>query len=349
LTDLKRIAKEANFNPNLLDRVARLLHAMAVIQINSIEQYDKGPNFGTFWKHDVEGLQRATRQALLTLVGQHTGQLEWRPYSIWDSNLFEFLILFFASFKGRAIPKTMIGPAFHDFTKLPKDDLIQTAQKLGLNASGVHPDRWSDWLDIKGQAALLRTLSELEWANYVEHEKREWYFPSSIGLGMLGLEPTPPAPQLSDVFQALPNLCVFAGAGLARDKLLPFFRFCVIKRIDQVFEFQLDWRRLAEAPATDSPGDALREALRELEPLPSTIARLLDTKSQLSGEIGVRFCSALLHPENAEVLAAIRAHPKLKGDLEPGAPAGYLLLNSRSDPDDFLIRCRKLGFRIKPL
>jgi len=69
----------------------------------------------------------------------------------------------------------------------------------------------------------------------------------------------------------------------------------------------------------------------------------------LSGEIRVRFCSALLQPENAEVLAAIRAHPKLKGDLEPGAPAGYLLLKSRSDPDDFLILCRKLGFRIKPL
>ena len=37
------------------------------------------------------------------------------------------------------------------------------------------------------------------------------------------------------------------------------------------------------------------------------------------------------------------------GYLEPGAPPGYLLLKSRSDPDNFVRRCRDLGFEVYPL
>ena len=51
-----------------------------------------------------------------------------------------------------------------------------------------------------------------------------------------------------------------------------------------------------------------------------------------------------IKPESPEALAAIREHPRLKGYLEPGAPPGYLLLKSRSDPDNFVLRCRDLGF-----
>ena len=47
-----------------------------------------------------------------------------------------------------------------------------------------------------------------------------------------------------------------------------------------------------------------------------------------------------------EVLAAIREHPQLKGYLEPGAPPGYLLLKSRSNPDNFVRRCQDLGFAV---
>jgi len=39
----------------------------------------------------------------------------------------------------------------------------------------------------------------------------------------------------------------------------------------------------------------------------------------------------------------------LKGYLEPGAPTGYLLIKSSSDPNNFMIRCRELGFQLKPL
>jgi hypothetical protein len=32
--------------------------------------------------------------------------------------------------------------------------------------------------------------------------------------------------------------------------------------------------------------------------------------------------------------------------LEPGAPPGYLLLKSRSNPDNFVRRCQDLGFDV---
>jgi hypothetical protein len=164
---------------------------------------------------------------------------------------------------------------------------------------------------------------------------------------MLGLEQPPPAPKLSEEFRALPDLTVVAGAGIGYRKLVPLFRHAVIKRIREVFEFQLDRKKLTQSPAGTSPGEELRRALHELEPLPSTIASLLDTKSKLGGEIRIRWCSALVQPENLEVLEAIRAHPNLKGYLEPGAPRGYLLLKSQSDPNNFVHRCRQLGFQVE--
>ena len=85
---------------------------------------------------------------------------------------------------------------------------------------------------------------------------------------------------------------------------------------------------------------------RDLEPLPSSVADLLGTKSKVGGGVGIRWYSALVKPENAEVLAAIRAHPQLKGYLEPGAPPGYLLIKSRSRPDNFVRRCQALGFAV---
>jgi hypothetical protein len=65
--------------------------------------------------------------------------------------------------------------------------------------------------------------------------------------------------------------------------------------------------------------------------------------------VRLRWCSALVKPESAEVLAAIREHPKLKGYLEPGAPPGYLLIKSRSDPSNFVRRCQDLGFQVEML
>jgi hypothetical protein len=70
----------------------------------------------------------------------------------------------------------------------------------------------------------------------------------------------------------------------------------------------------------------------------------LDAKPMVGGTVGIHWCSALVKPESAEVLEALKRHPKLKGYLEPGAPAGYLLIKARSNPERFMQRCQELGF-----
>jgi hypothetical protein len=96
-------------------------------------------------------------------------------------------------------------------------------------------------------------------------------------------------------------------------------------------------------------GTISRQALRALEPLPSPVADLLGTKPTVGGKVGIRWCSAVIRPESPEVLAAIREDPQLKGYLESGAPPGYLLIKSRSRPDNFVRRCQDLGFAVHML
>ncbi len=349
MTDVNRLGKEANFNQHLTERVGKFLVAMGAVRRDRQGRYEAGPNLAPFWDHDVERLPTITRQAVLHIVQRHTGYQPWRPTTIHHAHLIEFLVLFFACFRGRALVESRVGQVLHDFGQLPKDDLIRAAQGVGLKESDVVSYGWKYWLDDKGQRALVAALYEAEWAYYADREGVGWFFASPIGLGMLGLEEVPPAPDLATVFRAQPDLSVFAGAGLGREMLVPLFRHATIKRIDQVYEFRLDRKRLAESPSTRAPGEELREVLRPLEPLPSTVADLLATKSKVGGKIGIRWCSALVQPESDEALAAIREHPQLKGYLEPGAPPGYLLLKSRSDPDNFVRRCRDLGFEVHSL
>ena len=346
MTDVNRVGKEANFNQYLTERVGTFLVASDVVRFDRQGRYEAGPNLAAFWDHDVERLQTITRQAVLRLFRQQDSQLSWRPEAVDDSYLIEFLSLFFASFRGMALAESLVGQVFHDFSLLPTDDLIQAAGGLGLGTDAVDVAGWRQRLDARGQKALVAALYTSEWAYYAEPEKTGWFFASPIGLAMLGLGPSLSAPELAMVFKVQPDLSVFAGAGLAWEKLVPLFRHGTIKRIDQVYEFGLDRKRLAGSPSTSSPGEELREAFRELEPLPPAVVDLLATKSKVGGQVGIRWCSALVKPESPGVLAAIREHPKLKGYLEPGAPPGYLLIKSRSNPDNFVRRCRDLGFDV---
>jgi hypothetical protein len=348
-TDVNRVGKEANFNQYLTERIGNFLVAMHVVQVDREGRYEAGPNLDALWDQDVGRLPGITRQAVLDLIQRHTGFQPWRPTTIQHAHLIEFLALFFACFRGRALAEPRAGQIFRDFARLPENDLVRAAHDLGLEPDDGAPGHWQDWLDDKGQKALTTALYEAEWAYYAEREQAGWIFASPVGLGLLGLEAVPPAPDLSTVFRAQPDLSVFAGAGLGWETLVPLFRHATIRRIDQVYEFRLDRKRLAESPSDSDPGEQLRGALRVLEPLPSPVLNLLGTKPKVGGQVGIRWCSALVKPENADVLAAIRSHPRLKGYLEPWAPPGYLLVKSRSDPDNFVRRCRDLGFAVNPL
>jgi hypothetical protein len=147
----------------------------------------------------------------------------------------------------------------------------------------------------------------------------------------------------------LPNNSILAGPGRDVDGLVPLFRCCKVKRIDQVYEFQLDRKHLAQMPARPSLTQELRKALEEAGPLPPAVADALGTKPTAGGTVRIRWCSALVQPESAEALDAIKQHPRLKGYLESGAPPGYLLIKPRSSPENFALRCQELGFQVTVL
>ena len=80
--------------------------------------------------------------------------------------------------------------------------------------------------------------------------------------------------------------------------------------------------------------------------LPATVYNPLRHQPPSGGEIRIRACSTIVLPESAEVLDAIRRHSRLKGYLEAEAPEGYLLIKPKSNPNNFVRRCRELGFKI---
>jgi hypothetical protein len=84
---------------------------------------------------------------------------------------------------------------------------------------------------------------------------------------------------------------VLAGADLPPEKLVPLFRHCRIKRIDRVFEFQLDKRRLTETTWQEPLVRNLRELLEESGPLPATVDSVLRHGHLRGGEIRIRGCN----------------------------------------------------------
>jgi hypothetical protein len=348
-TEVNRVCKEANFNPYLADQIARFLVDAEVIKANRSGEYEKGPAFAAFWQHDPQTLRRVVQNAVLKIVQGHSGSCTRRSSMVWQAGLIEFLTLFFGCFKGLALQEQQIGKVLHEFSTLPEGDLVRVAESLGIKAKDFRLDDWRYWLEIEGQKALLAALYAAEWAYWEERDRQQWFFPSPMALGMLGLATMPPVSQLPTDLKVLPNNSIYAGAGREMDLLVCLSRYCRIKRIDQVFEFQLEPRRLAQTPAKTSPGEELLAVLKDLEPLPDTVAALLGTKSKLGGVIGIRWCSALVKPQEPETLTAIREHPRLKGYLEAGAPPGYLLIKSTSNPETFAQRCQVLGFEVRSL
>jgi hypothetical protein len=217
---------------------------------------------------------------------------------------------------------------------------------LGLKKFQCDAEGWDSWLDEPGQQALLSALYYSSWAYTMDHRRQSWIYLSDTARIILGLLAPPELPAPAVDFKVLPNQCVLAGADLPPEKLVPLFRHCKINRIDRVFEFQLDKRQLTETTWQEPLVRKLREVLEESGPLPATADSLLRHRPLGGGEIRIRVCSAIVQPETAEVLDAIRQHSRLKGYLEAGAPKGYLLIKQQSNPSNFVQRCEELGFRV---
>jgi hypothetical protein len=154
---------------------------------------------------------------------------------------------------------------------------------------------------------------------------------------LLGLINPPQKPARTVEFRALPNLCVFAGTDVSSEKLITLFHYTRIKRIDRIFEFQLDKKAMSEMPSRTSAGKELKKTLQDL----------LGNRAETGGTLHITSCSALVIPEDPAMIEVIRKHAKLKGYIKRGGPPGYLLVKSESDIFNFVKRCREFGFDIK--
>lgn len=353
-TEVNRICKEANFNQYLVERVGSFLVAAGVIRSDLREQqYGEGPNAAAFWRHDNDDDLRAiARRAFLLLAEEESATMPEHLIKFRHPDLIDFLTIFFACFRGLALSEPTLGDVFYNFTSLPGEDLVAVGSDLGLDVKPDSGAGWRAWLDAqrkKKKTSFLSALGTVEWVWYAERkgQSRGWIVASSIGLGMLGLGKVPPAPKLPTTLKVGPDLTIHAGTGLPLDHLVKLFRHCVVQRVGEVCEFRLDKRRLAQERAGANPGEELRQVLQDLGRLPEAISSILDTQSALGGVVKLRWCSALLKPENADVLEAIRRHPQLKNYIEPGAPPGYLLVKGQSDINNFIWRCRQLGFQVE--
>ncbi len=354
MTDVDRVCKQANFNQYIFEKGARFLVRSKVINSSDrypYNDYREGKNYKSFWSHDLAKIQTVARGTLLDFVQEYTGHQIWKPTTVNNSGLIEFLILFFTSFRNRELPVNMVGKIFLEFSKLPEEAFLPLMDSIGTSKSIYEHDQWKLWLDTKGQEALISAIYSTAWAYTTEHDGADWIYLNHTGQVMLGLESPPPLPQRYTEFKALPNLCVFAGSDLLPEILIPLFRHCKIMRIDRIFEFQFDKKAMSEVPSATSAGEELLKALQELEPLPSTIIGFLEGQSQLKmeGLLRMLYCSAIIKPENPELLSVIRSHPKLKGYIEPRSPKGYLLIKDNASAVNFIRRCEEYGFKVEPL
>lgn len=346
-TDVNRICKEANFDQYLFEETSRFLITAKIIRPTvQSSQYESAKFSDAFWNHQLQPLQEAARQAFLELVQQFTPFRVWRPTLAVSSLLDVFVALFATAFADLAIPHDRLGNVLLEFSKLPAQDLLDLGQYLGLKKHQYDAGGWDMWLDESGQQALVSALYVTSWVYTADHQKQRWIYLSDIARIILGLVAPPELPAPAVDLKVLPNLCVLAGADLPPDKLVPLFRHCRIRRIDRVIEFQLDKRQLTETTSQGPLHRKLREVLEESGPLPATVDSLLRYRPAGGGEIRIRACSAIVQPESAEVLDAIRRHSRLKGYLEAGAPKGCLLIKPQSNPSNFVQRCRELGFKV---
>ncbi|MFQ5787943.1 MAG: hypothetical protein ACE5H1_08165, partial [Thermodesulfobacteriota bacterium] len=309
--------------------------------------YQEGGYFDAFVTYDLKKIQIAAKSALLEFVQEYTDYQVYRPTFAMNSNLVEFLMLFFECFKGKAILQKEIGKTLLEFSKLPKRTLLRLQKRLGIKGL----DGWESWLDEEGQQALLSALYITRWAYVTEDQGKDWIFLNSTGQIMLGLCSAPSPPPICTEFKALPNLSVLAGCDCPAKTLVPLFRYCKIVRIDRIFEFRFDKKVMQEIPSETSASKELLKVLQELEPLPSTISAFLgEKKPSVSGAVlHVGYCSAIVIPEDPEMLHVICQHPKLKGYIAPKSPKGTLIIKHDSNADNFFRRCEKYGFKLKLL
>jgi hypothetical protein len=230
-----------------------------------------------------------------------------------------------------------------EFAALPANDLYHLARDNGIDEQLVKADRWVECLDGRGQEAVSHALFSIGWANTTKPDNEMLYL-NNTGRTMLSLTEPPPRPQLPAELE-VSDTSIRVGVGAPLATLLPFFRHCRISKLSEVCEFRVEKKALQQTSSTSAVAE-LKEVLQDFEPLPAAIGKLLVSQKPIGGALRYRFCSGIVKPADTAMVQAIRTHPRLKGYIEPGGPPGYLLIKAGSSFDNFLIRCRELGFEL---
>ncbi len=352
MTDVNRVCKEANFNQYLLEWVGKALVTCRIIGTDwsCFDRYKRAANFDAFWELDLDQLRTASVTGFLEFFDSQRGHHKNPHEELGESDLTQLLTLFFAQFPDQAVDSHTFGRALLKFSELPSSALCWLARKLGIDERVIHDNRWPEWLDKRGREAAAAAAFSIGWANTSDEEGR-WLCLNPTGRIILGLAESPARTELNAAIEVLPDGSVLAGIGAPVDRLLPLFRHCRIVKLGPVSEFKVDKQALSKVTVGTSAEQELTEVFEGLGPLPPAITKLLDgpETSPLCGQLKYRYCSGIVKPATPEMAKAIRAHPRLKGYIEPGAPTGYLLIKPNSNFDNFLVRCRELGFELLSL
>ncbi|MFM9964043.1 MAG: hypothetical protein ACKV2Q_22805 [Planctomycetaceae bacterium] len=345
-TEGLRLCKEANFNPQWLDELAWFLVQARVIKPEGRNKYVEGEAFAAFDQHEFGTLQKAVQQGVIGLTQGLTGYQVWRPTPAHNAGLIEFLTLFAAAFPGVAVRESDLLLLWRGLSELPAQDLVEWANHQGVPLELHQVRSWHHWFDQKGVSALRHALYSSRWAYGTSFQNDIWLGLSFDAQSLVGGIAPLPRQSLTDQLEVDDSGHVLAGSGLPIGTLAQLCRLCRVTKIRAVLEFQIDKKRLAQLPVSESPSEELRGLLGATGSLSSKVEKLLGGASPRGGRMLFAHCSGVVIPENDEVAKAIRQHPRLKGYLAPNAPPGLLLIKPDSDPSNFITRCRELGFEV---
>ncbi len=351
-TDVHRICKQMNFNPHLFSQGANILIRGGVISVNQRKKlYEPGDTpYRAFFADDLANLIPHIRKAFLNFLQEFTGYVVWRPTIASSSGMVEFLMLFFRTFQGLAFPVESFGEVLLQFSNLPERVLKQQRDELGIEFKKMlFISSWNDWLDKKGQDALLSSLYACRWVYVFDEDDKEYIYLNTNGRMALGIDKPLVEESHYKELRVLSDFTVYAGSNLPPENLIPLFKFCEVKKIDRVFEFRISKKALKNAPSKTSPLEELHRAFPGDEDIPQPVRSFFEIEDQPKpqGALHIRYCSAIVVPDNPELLGHIRAHPKLKGYIAPHSPKGLLMIKPESNPDNFYRRCKEYGFDIK--
>ena len=339
-----RWCKAANFNQYLFEWLSTFLVTSNILECG-INRFHRGKNADALNQRDLDACRRAFFTAFITILDNRTPFRSYRSSIPQQSGFETFLKAFARAFQGLAIPADALAKVAADFSALPANEIRKAA---GVGEGEHVADR--QWFDDKGQEAFIYAIYSADaFTGVKDAQGRDWLYVSSDLEVILGMAKVKAPETTTKEFVVQSDLTVIVSCDHSLETLSTLQQFATIVSKGKILTFKLEPKAIKEASAKP---ESLKNFLTMLEShqneLPSTVRSLLSGATD-RGDLGkavIRGCRAIIKPETPELLNAIRNHSRLKGYLLSDAPPGYLLIKEKSDPFNFIKRCRECGFEI---